>query len=160
MDNIYVMAFILIIVVIMFAKTMTEALLIISMIMNVLAVDHLINMAAPAPAAASSHDIGEKSQEPPKSADHAAPSMYGPEYDEWNSYRFNPAPQPRIAVASSGAECNNNIDSANALLAQKRTRDRRCTDGWLTKDTNYFRLHYGQEFDQTERKEWWGAKDY
>ena len=89
--------------------------------------------------------------------------MYGPFYGEWDSYRsgYNTSyDKPTIAVGASAAEKNYSIDEANALMVQRRTRDKKCSDGWLTKDADYYKYHFGNELNEAENKEWWTRHEY
>jgi len=89
--------------------------------------------------------------------------MYGPMYGEWDSYRsgYNTSyDKPTIAVGASAAEKNYSIDEANALMVQRRTRDKKCSDGWLTKDADYYKYHFGNELNEAENKEWWTRHEY
>ena len=88
-----------------------------------------------------------------------ATEPYGPFYENWNAYGRSyltaydePAP---IAIVSA-AERNYDTDAANALMARRRTRDKRAMDGAVTKDVDYYRYHYGGELAQAEAKPWWG----
>jgi hypothetical protein len=51
------------------------------------------------------------------------------------------------------------IDNSNVSLARSRARDRKCTDGWVTKNANYFKDNYGTEFVDRENALWWGRNE-
>jgi hypothetical protein len=51
------------------------------------------------------------------------------------------------------------VDTANTLMARRRARDKRCTDGWLTKTSNYYKYHYANELAEEEAKPWWGRAE-
>ncbi len=89
--------------------------------------------------------------------------IYGPYYAQWNDQRkaytdsYERA-QPRVGV--SCAERQYDVDSAGALLAQRRTVDRQRNDGWAAKDANYYRYHFAEELDTEENLRWWGRDEF
>lgn len=52
------------------------------------------------------------------------------------------------------------FDEANARMASLRQRDKRCIDGWVTKNANYYKKHFGRELAEEEAKRWWGNQEY
>lgn len=52
------------------------------------------------------------------------------------------------------------FDEANARMASLRQRDKKCTDGWVTKNANYYKKHFGRELAEEEAKRWWGNQEY
>jgi hypothetical protein len=45
----------------------------------------------------------------------------------------------------------------NAIMAQRRSRDKKCMDGWASKDANYYKQHFAEELDEAEAKPWWSS---
>ncbi len=89
--------------------------------------------------------------------------LYGPYYEMWHAYQdgytsvYDP---PHAVTALSCAEKDAGFDTSNAYMAQRRARDRKCTDGWLSRDSSYFKYHYGSELDDAEKRVWWGNFDH
>lgn len=52
------------------------------------------------------------------------------------------------------------FDEANARMASLRQRDKKCLDGWVTKNANYYKKHFGRELAEEEAKRWWGNQEY
>jgi hypothetical protein len=74
-------------------------------------------------------------------------------------------PPPFKAIGSSGAlKCNindyPNFDESNARLAALRQRDKRAMDGYVTKNANYYKRHFGRELEDAEKQQWWGNDEY
>ena len=89
--------------------------------------------------------------------------IYGPYYAQWNDQRkaytdSYAEAQPRVGV--SCAERQYDVDSAGALLAQRRTVDRQRNDGWAAKDADYYRYHFAEELDTEENLRWWGREEW
>jgi hypothetical protein len=68
--------------------------------------------------------------------------------------------EAKPVILKSCSEQDYSIDSANALMAQRRARDKRCYDGWASKDADFYRHHYAEELDEEENKPWWGRAEY
>lgn len=159
-----VITFIIIVAVLLTAANITEAVLAISLLTNFFVISTYFGKmfgVAPAP-------TEPKTQQPPPEkpqiAESASPKAEGPDhgpfYGAWDAYRMQtePIPQPHIAVSAS--ERAYGIDSANALMAQRRARDKRCIDGAVSKTADYYKYHYGPELDREAVKEWWGAGEW
>ncbi len=65
---------------------------------------------------------------------------------------------PIIGLGEPEADCT--IDSANMRMARARTRDKRTLTGTTLKDANFFKKFYGDEFDESENRWWYGRDDY
>jgi hypothetical protein len=102
------------------------------------------------------------SSEPDRTPDGSQPvDMYGPFYEMWHAYHDTSAyPTPQHHVGVSSAEVNSGIDAAAAYMSQQRARDKRCSDGWASKNADYYAYHFGSELAQAEAKPWWGASEY
>jgi len=160
--NPLVLLFIIIIAIILLADSSLSAALIISIMLNCLALgpDFDIMMA----------NLGIDIQT--KKPDQAAPAatvehmitpqdwgLYGPDYTEHNAYNTSYTtayhePEPRVSY--SGSELDYSIDAKNTIMAQKRARDKKCMDGNAVKTADYYKYHYGKELDDAENKAWWG----
>lgn len=86
-------------------------------------------------------------------------NMYGQSHADWQKYKDG-----YTACYSTQGNVDYRhdagIDSRNVLMAQSRARDRKCTDGWASKDANYFRHHYSSELEETEAAPWWGSNEF
>ena len=90
-------------------------------------------------------------------------NLYGQSYNQWNAHHTGYTScydEPQMMVGVSCSERSNSIDASNALIAQKRARDKKCTDGWVTKNANYYKHHFGNELTESEDKPWWGRVEY
>lgn len=90
-------------------------------------------------------------------------NLYGRQQEEYDSYinSYTSAyPEPKPVVFASCSERDNSIDGANAIMAQKRARDKKCIDGKIVKDVNHYRHHYAAELEESENKVWWGANEH
>jgi hypothetical protein len=88
---------------------------------------------------------------------------YGQFYTQHQAYNESyttayPARVPYIAYSAS--ERTLGIDSATAALAARRSRDKQCMDGFVSKDAHYYKYNYADELDREEKKRWWGNNDY
>lgn len=173
------LTFILLIIIIFLARDMTEAMLIISLLANLLVISGQFGLLSKGLVDITMQDAAAQAASTPDSAAQAPAAgvpdgatdgssahpngdMYGSFYDQWNAYKdtYNSAyDSPRMAV-STGAEQSYTVDEHNTLIAQQRARDRKCSDGWLTKDKYYYQYHYGSELDDAEAKAWWGRNEY
>jgi hypothetical protein len=90
-------------------------------------------------------------------------NLYGRAQDEYDGY-INAYTdcwrEPKPAVVQSCSEQDYSIDSANALMAQRRARDKRCMDGLVSKDAAFYRHHFAEELDEEENKPWWSRSEY
>jgi hypothetical protein len=100
---------------------------------------------------------------PPKSEDAQNPNLYGKDQLQYEAYHdayTDSYPDIKPATYTSAAETDSSFDAKNALLAQKRARDRKCSDGWAAKSANYYKYHYAEELDESESKRWWGNSEW
>ena len=89
-------------------------------------------------------------------------NLYGSNYEEHQAYNTSytdsyKQPQPYNVTCG---DSSTGIDMANALMTQRRARDKKTSDGWASKNADYFKLHYGDELAESEGKLWWGTYDY
>lgn len=80
------------------------------------------------------------------------------EYDAYiNTYANTPAQAQPITYNGTDVDCS--MDANMALIGQKRARDKRAIDGAVIKDANFYRHHFGDELDKTEKRVWWGESE-
>jgi len=80
------------------------------------------------------------------------------EYDAYiNTYANTPAQAQPITYNGTDIDCS--MDANMALIGQKRARDKRAIDGAVIKDANFYRHHFGDELDKTEKRVWWGESE-
>lgn len=85
--------------------------------------------------------------------------LYDDNYAKWDSYRFLPAQCGAPVVYSDCSETSRDANVRITEVARSRARDKRCIDGLVTKDANFYRYHYAGELDEVEKKPWWGRRD-
>ena len=169
-----VLTFVICVAVILLADSMTNAMLMISILANFLIISsHFgkinkmsLKSAIPGLFGPACHnnvdgvvesdqsDLSDQTDQPTAQPGQAAK-------DEHDSYRtgymgYSAAP----TTIFTPSEKNYTIDNANIQMAQRRSRDKKCTDGWVTKNANYFKYHYAGEFEESENKPWWGRSEY
>jgi len=86
-------------------------------------------------------------------------NLYGGKYESYHAYNAsygNCYREPRPVVVDSAAEAEMSVDAANCLITQKRARDKKCSDGWASKNADFYKYHYGNELEESEAKPWWG----
>lgn len=155
------LTFIVIIAVIILAESVFTAVMIISIMFNLLVLvqygdNPSINI-TPVEKKTVRKDMSSQQSAPQQTPSYV--SDYGPLYDQWQAYRtsYDNAYCPIYPnVKQSCAERDSSVDAAGALMSQRRARDKKCSDGWATKDANYFKYHYGDELEEAESKRWWG----
>jgi hypothetical protein len=91
-----------------------------------------------------------------------ADSLYGPDYSNYDYYRqsYLNSYKPVTPHAPHAADTGYTIDSAMARLGQARTRDKQIADGVAVRDANYYRYHFADELERSEAKPWWGQYDF
>lgn len=181
MLNIYLVAltFILLIVVVYMSENITTAVLIISLMANFLIIcsqlssidmpswdflEYKANANGANDMSSADADVVEHSaieEDDQLNPDHQ--HMYGPEYDEYHVNHTTytsayPEPQPVIGMASS--ELTQGVDASVALMAQHRFRAKKAMDGAVSKTSDYYKHHFGDELERSEAKPWWGNQDY
>lgn len=171
-----ILTFIIIIAVILLAENLMTAMLIVSLLANFLVISaqfgkiskNILNISAtgmppkPSPKIEPPASSNVSSSGSPEQTEQDT-NLYGPLYELWHEYNnaysdcYN---SPQMVVGSSCAERTYNIDEANAFMAQKRARDKKCMDGLVTRDASYYKYHYGDELDQAEERLWWGKFEH
>jgi len=87
-------------------------------------------------------------------------NIYGEAYEKWDEYRKQRCDLPEPSVNTSPAECSLSIDTNNMIINQQRARDKRCSDGWASKTSDFYKYHYSDELEKEENKPWWGRTDF
>lgn len=90
-------------------------------------------------------------------------NLYGAAQEEYDNYINAYSTcwrEAKPAILQTCSEQDYSIDEANALMAQRRARDKRCLDGWASKDANFYRHHYAEELDESENKPWWSRQEW
>jgi hypothetical protein len=171
-----ILTFILVIIVILVADSLTTAMLIVSLLANFLVISsqfkkiskNFLDIGIAAGPQTQDHENTLHGDSPPVSppesaADTQPVDLYGPFYEMWHAYR-NSYDQcydaPRVNAYGDCSGRTYNIDTANTFMAQRRARDKRAMDGWAVKDANFYKHHYGAELDDTENRVWWGRNEY
>lgn len=167
--NIYlvVLTFIVLIVVIYLAENITSAVLIISLMANFLIISSqlssiemptwTITSGASNSQIETSADTASSDDEP---IDHH--HMYGPAYDEYhvNHTTYTTAYEEPKHVITSSSDTTNGADAANAIMAQRRARDKKCIDGAVSKTSDYYKQHFNDELERSEAKDWRSAYEW
>lgn len=83
--------------------------------------------------------------------------MYGADYSNMRSYVTSyPLSEARSTYLATPTECTKDIDTLNAQMAARRTRDKRAMDGAIIKDADFYRAHFADELAYAENAPWWG----
>lgn len=181
------LTFIIVVVVILMTPDLTTAMLIVSLLANLLVIassvtslhKQQLNVSSIFSPPPPPEPAPEPEPEPKKEDDEKKPlggpnlqsemddpqstlSMYGPAYTKFNGYKSTYSscydpPGPVYAV--SCGENTSTLDAAAVLLAQRRTRDKQAMDGAMLKTADYYKYHYSDELDLEEKKPWWGQYD-
>ncbi len=110
------------------------------------------------PQSAESPSTDASVDEPPP----APTDIYGPFYEMWHAYKDSYSScykRPKL-LCDGPASQTYDIDTANAFMAQQRSRDKKAMDGWAVKDANFYKHHFGNELDDAESKPWWSRNEY
>jgi len=83
-------------------------------------------------------------------------SMYGTDYDNWNAYKSNYNKNIICDLTNGGS----GIDAMNAVMVQKRSREKSTIEGMITKNADYYKYHFGDELEEQENKPWWGTYEW
>jgi hypothetical protein len=71
---------------------------------------------------------------------------------------INPIPPQKIV--DNEVIIDSSIDSANTQMVRSRTRDKRVATAVANKDAGFFKRNYGAEFEEAERRQWWGNSEF
>ncbi len=174
-----IFTFVVILAVILIADSLTTAVFIISMLTNFLVISgrfgkisrESVDISITTPTPLKSQIDTELDQIPPLQSQIDTelplqpqnPQLYGHDYDKWHSHHVSYGkcyndPQP-IALHSC-SENTANVDNAITLMARRRFRDAKCSDGWASKNANYYKYHYNTELKDAEQKQWWGNNEF
>lgn len=164
-----IFTFIILITVIFLADNLMSAMIIVSLLANFLVISSNLGKIAQDSLNIMIQDRNEPTQigldefEPKNEKNNEPLSIYEPAHEKWRAYQSSYGKYyntPTAYVNTSTAEMDSSIDSANALIARKRARDKKCLEGLSTKDVNYYRYHYADELNETEDKVWWGRNEW
>ena len=90
-------------------------------------------------------------------------NLYGAEYEKHHAYNASYTDcyvKPQPVIVESPAERDISIDERNCLIAQRRARDKKCMDGFVSKNADYYKYFYADELSDTENRPWWSRSDY
>ena len=166
-----VLTFIIMIAVILTADSLTTAMLIISLLTNFLVISSHFGKIGKN-IGLTIQNAGKALTETTVAADNTheteittdvSEHEINNDYEEYNAYKTSyddcyDTPKPVVGISCS--ERVNGIDAMNVLIAQRRARDKKCMDGAVLKDANYYKEHFGDEFKETEDRIWWSRNEY
>lgn len=84
---------------------------------------------------------------------------YGQFYDTHQAYNNLLRKPAQLPIAASCGERVAGVDAESARIALQRERNKRATDGAVSKTADYYAYNYAEELDQAETKVWWGNYD-
>lgn len=68
---------------------------------------------------------------------------------------------PPVAQEFNADTCRTmSVDEKATVLSELRQRDKKCLDGWASKNANFYKKNFSDELDKSERKRWWGQNEY
>ena len=87
---------------------------------------------------------------------------YSADYDLWYNYRGpnDCDPRPWAGGITYINDNDNSVDTNIARYALGRNRDRDAIEGYITKDSSYYKYHYAEELINEEAKPWWGRDEF
>lgn len=168
MSNFNALTFIVIIIVILLADTLTHAMIIIALIANVMLLagnkipEVNFTMGKPTEVKPATNTAPMVNSEQKHDYASQQVDIYGPYYEQWHAYTksYDDYPPADARLAYSASEAAHNVDLLSTQMTQRRARDKKCMDGLVTKDKYYYQHHFGGELDNSEAKPWWGRSDY
>jgi len=173
-DEYLILTFIIVIAIILMSPDLTSAMLIVSILANV----YVLTTLNYKHRSSGKKENLEASAQPPSPpaippAGLRLPALYGPAWDKYSAYKDD-GPTGWAGCNIPGGSCGTvynpnvdipegtvmSIDQANVEMARRRARDKLALEGQVLKDANYYRYHYGDEFDISEKKRWWGNSEW
>lgn len=109
------------------------------------------------------HNADQSPARPITSGYNPALDIYGQFYEQWHAVHRGYTDcyaDPQLNIMTSCSEKGLGVDAANTIMAQKRARDKKCSDGWAVKDKNYYAYGFADELDLEEKKRWWGNEEW
>lgn len=90
------------------------------------------------------------------------PALTGEKAYPWGSNQSYTDCYPGPTRDLNGCNINDymGIDEANTRQVNMRTRDKKVIDGYVSKNSNYYKRHFSKELDESENKRWWGNDEY
>lgn len=67
---------------------------------------------------------------------------------------------PSYEVLDGDINNHMSYDDRNTLEVMARERSKKVTDGWASKNADYYKQHFSDELDREERQRWWGNKEF
>lgn len=86
----------------------------------------------------------------------SAPSLYGPRFDAYQKYAL--PSQPINPMLMSGP--NGGADAAMNALSMRRSRDKKTKTSIAVRDADYYKYHFGDQFAVNENLPWWGRNEF
>jgi hypothetical protein len=166
------LALIIIILVIVYANSPLNAAIIIALIVNCLVVYYELSRDKFTPQPESGQ-VEVKAPQPietiPASTDITPDdgdlaNAYGPQHAMYDSYintydtAYDVTELP--ITISSASERDLSMDNMSVEISRRRARDKRVMDGMALKDSDFYKHHYAQELDESEKKQWWGNNEW
>lgn len=153
--SIFIIAvFIIIVVIILLHKDIESTVLLLSLFANVIIIT--TNMYATYDRISNDKKIEEELAKNEKF--NPEPQMYNKKYDIHQEY--NPLNESEnkevLMIPQFDVEQDLTANERMSLLMQRRQRDRDTVASQVTKDANYYKYFYGDEFEQQEKRVWWG----
>ena len=177
-DEYLILTFIVVVAIILLSPDLTSAMLIVSILANVYVLTTLNYKHRMSGKKENLDSPATPPQQPPSPpaippAGLRLPSLYGPAWDKYSAYKDD-GPTGWAGCNIPGGSCgtvyNPNvdipegtvmiIDQANVELARRRARDKLALEGQVLKDANYYKYHFGDELDISEKKRWWGNSEW
>jgi len=142
-----IITFIVIVLIVIVSSSMSHAVLTLSLFANFLVIlSNFIKIS----------ETMQNTSEPVDLTYDSDSKLYGPFYELWQNYKED---TPYATVKPNEYNYTHSVDDLITNDARRRFKDKRATIGNITKDANYYKYHYGNEFDAEERKRWWGNNE-
>lgn len=184
-DEYLILTFIIVIAIILMSPDLTSAMLIVSILANVYVLTTLNykhrtskKEGLETPAKEIAATVAPAPQQPPSPpaippAGLRLPALYGPAWDAYSAYKDN-GPTGWAGCNIPGGSCGTvynpsvdipegnvmSIDQATVEFARRRARDKLALEGQVLKDANFYKYHFGDELDISEKKRWWGNSEW
>ena len=159
-DLFIILTIIVIIILALTSKDITTALIIIALMANMAFLYREFN-------GNKQSESMEQVEQPPiiSNEEYLEPAdgLYGDKqelYDTYvNSYGDSHSTNSPIAI-NSASERDYSVDNASVDMAMRRFRDKKVADGHTVKDADFYKHHFANELEESERKQWWGNGEW
>ena len=158
-----VLTFIVIIAVIITADNLTTAMIMISLLTNLLVISSYFRKISKLDGIAESIVSGEPEPIVEDNAstnieDDQSSNIYGDDYNNWYAYKASYDNVPDNIVFPGSATAS--IDTMNIAQTQHRAkRANKSIEGAVSKDANFYKYHFASELDEAENKPWWSRNE-